>query len=496
MRMPIALAALLLLSGADEWAEFNALARDKDPAKRCEAVAKIAGRHDLLMVKALMPLLADAHPRVRKRAGEALNGALEADCVDYLRRVALKHASGAVRARSAACLSRKAPIDSAAALIAALDDRDPEVRAAAAAALVPSKSADAFERLARVAEEDSSGPVRASALEALASLDPARAAPIAEKAMKGRSFEARIAAVHVASRFGAEIARKIFAAGLSDGDWRVKVQALESAAAAREGSVAGEMIDLLGREKGRLRWDACHALCALTDKDFGLDAKAWKRWWDVNRDSFAAPPKGRSPGQVKAGETGATGAHFFSVPILSERIVIILDITGSMREPAPDAAGTKLDVAKRETNRAVGQLSETTWFNIIVVGCAKDGSFQKEQKLWKKSLQAATARARTGAQNFVDRQTAGGQTNLWDMVEIAFEDDAIDSIFLYTDGGVNRGNFTGTSDIFDELRRMNRFRKLMIHTVEVAADKPNTEDNLRLLTGLAERTKGLYRLAK
>jgi len=36
----------------------------------------------------------------------------------------------------------------------------------------------------------------------------------------------------------------------------------------------------------------------------------------------------------------------------------------------------------------------------------------------------------------------------------------------------------------------------MIHTVEVPAEKPDTADNIRLLKGLAETTKGLYRLAK
>ncbi|HZL71082.1 MAG TPA: hypothetical protein VFC86_01380, partial [Planctomycetota bacterium] len=68
--------------------------------------------------------------------------------------------------------------------------------------------------------------------------------------------------------------------------------------------------------------------------------------------------------------------------------------------------------------------------------------------------------------------------------------------YLYTDGGASRGTFVATADILDELARMNRFRKIMIHTVEVAAEKPNTADNIRLLKGIAEETKGMYRLAK
>jgi hypothetical protein len=168
-----------------------------------------------------------------------------------------------------------------------------------------------------------------------------------------------------------------------------------------------------------------------------------------------------------------------------------------MNDPAPGGQGaTKLEIAKRETIRTIQGFPATTYFNLILIGCEKDGTFKRDRMLWKKSLQAATPRAKSDAESFIDRQEGGGQTNLWDMVEIAFEDEAADSFFLYTDGAVNRGTFMATEDIFVDLKRLNRYRKIMIHTVEMAAAKPNTADNIRLLKGLAERTKGQYRLAE
>ena len=383
-----AIASLLLfLAAPDEWSEFRVLSRDRDPERRCEAVEKIRPRADLPMVQALLPLFADPHARVRKRAAEAA---------------------------------------------------------------------------------------------------------------KDRAYQVRLMAALVAPKLEIESARAALASGLADADWRVRVQAIESACEVRDRSAIGPMIDLLGKEKGRLRWDLFLALRDLTGKDLGLDAPNWKRWWDANRETFAVPPKGAAGEAARPG--GETGVQFFSLPILSTRMSFVLDLSGSMREPAPPVPGrpaeSKLELAKREMGRTLAQLPETVWFNLLLLGCDGDGRYEKGRMSWKKTLQPATPRGRAEAASFLNRQEGKGWTNIWDGIELAFEDDLVDTIYLYTDGGASRGIFVATDDIFDELRKMNRFRKIMVHTVEVAAEKPNTADNIRLLKGLAEQTKGFYRLAK
>src|SRR5262245_63262748 len=127
----MALALFLLYAAPDEWSDFIRLSKDRDPDRRCEAVEKIRPRADLPMVQALLPLLADPHPRVRKRAAEAVSRATSPDCVEFLSKAGLRHSHRFVRIHAAACLGAIGDRSAASALTSSLADPDPDVRAAA-----------------------------------------------------------------------------------------------------------------------------------------------------------------------------------------------------------------------------------------------------------------------------------------------------------------------------------------------------------------------------
>lgn len=438
------------------------------------------------MVQALLPLLADPHPRVRKRAAEAVARAVSPDCVEYLAKTALRHPHRHVRFHAAGCLGAIGDRTAATALISLLADPDPDVRAAACGALASLEARESAGKIAALAERDPAWPAKAAALEALAELDREAADRILPAAAADRAYQVRLTAARIGGL-------RAYAPAIADSDWRVRVQAIEAACVLRDRAVIGPLVDLMGKEQGRLRWDAWLALRDITGKELGLEPAHWKRWWDVQKESFVIPPKGAPAGERPAGETGV---QFFSIPILSTRMAFVFDLSGSMREPAPGGKGTKLDVAKREAAKTFSQLPEAAWFNVLLLGCDVDGRYEKAQMTWKRTLQPATPKGRADAASFLNRQQGRGWTNIWDGIELAFEDDLVDTIYLYTDGGASRGVFVMTADILDELALLNRFRKIMIHTVEVAAEKPNTADNIRLLKSLAEQTKGLYRLAK
>ena len=482
----MALALFLLYATPDEWSDFTRLAKDRDPDRRCEAVEKIRSRADLPMVQALLPLLADPHPRVRKRAAEAVARATSPDCVEFLSKAGLRHPHRFVRIHAAGGLGAIGDRSAAPALTSSLSDPDPDVRAAVCSALAALAIRDTVPRLVALAERDPAWPTKAAALEALAALDREAAERIAVSAVADRAYQVRLTAARVGGL-------RACASAITDPDWRVRVQAIETACVLRDRAVIGPLIDLLAKEQGRLRWDAWLALRDVTGKELGLEPAPWKRWWDVNKETFEVPPPRAHREDRPAGETGV---QFFSIPILSTRLSFVFDLSGSMREPAPTGNETKLDVAKREAAKTFRQLPEAAWFNVLLLGCDVEGRYPKDQKKWKKSLHAATAAGRAEAASYLNRQEGRGWTNIWDGIELAFEDELVDTIYLYTDGGASRGTFVATADILDELARMNRFRKIMIHTVEVAAEKPNTADNIRLLKGIAEETKGMYRLAK
>ena len=469
----------LLFLAPDEWAEFSRLSKDRDPDRRCEAIELIRPRANLRMVQALVPLLADPHPRVRKRAAEAVARATSPDCVEYLAKTALRHPQKFVRMHAAASLRDPA-------VAAALSDPDPDVRAAACESLGEMGYHESAPKIGSLAERDPAWTAKAAALEALSTLDREAADRLIPSAVADRAYQVRLTAARVGGL-------RAYASAIADPDWRVRAQAIESALSLRERAVIGPLVELLGKEQGRLRWDAWLALRDLTGKELGLEPAHWKRWWDAQKESFEVPPPRTPSADRPAGETGV---QFFSIPILSTRMSFVFDLSGSMRDPAPGGNGTKLEVAKREATKTFGQLPDAAWFNVLLLGCDADGRYPKDQKKWKKALYPASAGGRSDAASFLNRQEGRGWTNIWDGIELAFEDDLVDTVYLYTDGGASRGTWVMTADILEELARMNRFRKIMIHTVEVAADKPNTQDNIRLLKGLAESTKGLYRLAK
>ena len=487
----------LLYATSDEWSEFRKLSKDRDPDRRCEAVEKIRPLASLEMVQALLPLLGDPHPRVRKRAAEAIARSSPASGVEFLAKSGLRHPHRWVRANAASCLGALGDPKAAPALAASLADPDPDVRAAACASLATLGADDVAGKVASLAERDPAWIAKAAAVEALASIDGRAGDRVAAIAVTDKTWQVRLSAARAAPLLDPAVGLQVCVTALGDTDWRVRVQAIESSCLVRDRALIGAIVDLLAKEKGRLRWDAWLALRDLTGKELGLEPAHWKRWWDANKETFDVPPPATAGAPPEDRPAGETGVQFFSLPILSTRMEFVLDLSGSMRDPAPGQANqSKLDVAKRETGKTFGLLPEGAWFNVLLLGCDTEGRYPTDQKKWKRTLHPATPAGRAEAAAYLNRQEARGWTNIWDGIELAFEDDLVDTIYLYTDGGASRGTFVMTADILDELARMNRFRKIMIHTVEVAAEKPNTADNVRLLKLIAERTKGLYRLAK
>ena len=71
----------------------------------------------------------------------------------------------------------------------------------------------------------------------------------------------------------------------------------------------------------------------------------------------------------------------------------------------------------------------------------------------------------------------------------------MDTIYLYSDGGASKGTFVAAAEILHHLSKMNRFRRIVIHTVEVPGVK-NPPHNRRLLETIALETGGICTLWK
>jgi hypothetical protein len=464
---PAFLAALALALSIEE--DVRKLAADRSPDERCRAAALAADKPDLLF-----PLLADPHPRVRRRAVDTLSRDVALS--------ALKHPHPLVRRGACEALGR---VGKAADLVDRLADRDPAVRGAAAVALGRLGDKSAVGPLLTALKRESDWPLKAYGLDALAKLDPEAAGPSFADAEGDRHSQVRIVVAE----------RRPSPRLVNDADWRVRDAAFDGCRAVRTRESIGWLVDRLAKEKGRLRWDLVQALHDLTGKDLGLQPEPWSRWWAAQREIFDPLPAGKpgSPAPAAAG----TQVGFFDLPILSNRLVFLLDLSGSMRDPAP-SGGTKLDEAKRGMLETIRALPPDVRFGITGLGCDADGAWSKrDDKTWGRRLQLfpSVPAAKADAARFVEGLEAKGWTNLWDGLEYAMADPEADTIFLYSDGGASKGAFVAAKEILAELAELNRFRRVVVHAVEVPGER-NPADNRRLLADLARATGGTSKLSK
>ena len=134
-------------------------------------------------------------------------------------------------------------------------------------------------------------------------------------------------------------------------------------------------------------------------------------------------------------------------------------------------------------------LSEDAKFNII--------TFAQEVQKWKKSLTRATDKNREAATEFVKGMQAIGGTNTYAALEEAFKDKKVDTIYFLSDGNPSVGEKTRHSDILAAVRRWNRGRSVLIHTIGLLVGRMLLEDKGRLvefLTKLADENDGTVKI--
>lgn len=444
--------AALLAAALLQTHELERRVRDPDPDVRCRA-AEAAGRAGTPEAARLIaPLLGDDHPRVRARAAAAL-AAMPARAAPALAELLRSSDSTAVRAGCATAL-RSHPN----ALRSALDDPDPAVQAAAAASLVRlGEEVPAVEERFRRADWR----LRAAL------------APVVPNAADDPDPRVRIAA--------AEAGATPFERLLSDSDWRLRSMGVDAARKMRSAAAVDALVARLPLERGRLAAEIFEALTDLTGEGFGADARAWARWWQRRRlhGGFECRPDAGTGGTQLESEN-----KLFGQSVVSERVAFVIDLSGSMR-------GAKLEAVREELIRTVRRLPAEAKFNIVLLGCDNDGAYDRARRVWAAALLPATDAAKARAVEFLRAQDARGWTNVYDALAVAFEDEEVDTVHLYSDGGASRGTFVMADEILAEMAAANRFRRIRIHTIH-AISTDTREWQTRLMKGLAEESGGRY----
>jgi HEAT repeat protein len=415
--------------------------------------------------KLLLPAAAGADRPLRAALADAL-GAVDGDKAADLVYDGLRNASPLVRWVCVRALGRLKHAKALSHAETSLRDREPEVRLAALESIAERKEKKSEEILHREAKKDE-GDVAFAAIKALGGYPSDETVKLLGRLLKEGNLDVKVAALEALGEMKKPEHLPYYEQAFKAKDWPVRVTAARQIGKLRTREAIDLLVAQMAREEGRMLGDIGETLRAMTGKALGYTHSHWKGWWDANRETFVFPEK-LDP--AAAGAAGVT--TYYGVPIVSTRIIFCLDISGSMSaEVVAGGKENRLDQAKKELIRVLQSLDKETKFNMIFFDDRLE-PFAARMVPLESYLKKAVP--------FITALQPRGGTNIYDTLELAFTDPTCDTIFLLSDGDPTAGKFVAPDEILREIRRKNRARQVVIHTISLGKSdfmKKIAEDN-------------------
>ena len=360
-----------------------------------------------------------------------------------------------VRLRVAEALGRVALDIPAEVFVPPLGDRSPEVRRALAwsverRGLRGDEQLD--EALTAAYRDDRDPGVRAACLLAGNAGAPPGIALLATFAFcDDEAPEVRAASVLLTRVAETEKVIDILRLGAEDPSPSVRTVVAEELAARGDAPSARALVDVLERETTlRLRWRVVELLQGVSGRKHRLDVRPWRDWADeLPRDWSGAE-------RAVEVDHGPVTAALAGLPILSERIVFLIDLSGSIWMKGDDGR-TRKELVDEELRIALEALGPEQHFNLI--------PYTGAPIPWKKGLTAATRADVKKALKWFRGRKDQGVGDLWGALTLAMADPEVDTIVALGDGapsGGERWNLRLMKDLFLE---RNRFRRIALDAV-------------------------------
>ena len=395
---------------------------------RILAVQGVAGHGDVEAVRQLVAVLkARGHPVLTEIAGQALAKSVDGDVLAWLREDAFALPDAAL----------------------------PCVLRAHARLGAPEAAATLAARYPGWVEKKACFDLAFDAVRALGRSKATEGGGVLLQASVHHDVRLRLAAADVLAGIAMDDVEGKAAAALrlllEDEDARVKRAMAEGIGAAKAEVFVPNLTHLLRDEDPRTAKAALDVLKAMTGKDLGFDGSAWRRWWK-NRDTPAAPEP-------------YTVATYHGLPIFSERIVFILDRSGSMRWPFAPGQPTRMEVTRKEMVKVLGEMPAKARFNVI--------AFDSKVSPWRKRGVQADEKTVAKAARWVEKQESkkGAGTNTYGVLKNTLElNPEIDTIYFLSDGIPENGEITTSEGLLAAVADWNRFRRVKIHAIALTLE--------------------------
>ena len=312
-----------------------------------------------------------------------------------------------------------------------------------------------------------------AAIAALIKLGPEKVGPTFKSLVKKSRIDDTIAAVVVAvtSEFEDEASEEWLVACLEKGSALVQRSAVPAVVARRSKLAIPVLIDLLdklGFQPSTASYRVRDALVALTGRDFE-SIEDWNKFWKANEASV--DPKslddGGTTGVARKKPGSYTPPTFFDVEILSNRVVFVVDVSGSMQLWDKDASGgdggdwkkrKRIVRVQKQLTEVVEKLPESAYFNII--------AYSDWTKRFEKKPVRATRKVKKNALEFIRGLRPSGATFTDDALVEALAEQQVDTIVLLTDGVPSRMGQKSRDlmeSIPERIHRLNFLSKVIIH---------------------------------
>jgi uncharacterized protein YegL len=301
----------------------------------------------------------------------------------------------------------------------------------------------------------------------------------------------------------------VLRARLEDPRWQIRIAALEGLSYYREPHVVEILLERAEKEDGVVQRHYLTTLGKMFGHAPGATLKAFRDYWaksqaDVMKRWAESPADGPvkeppPPVMLQGSDEGSTS--FYGIKTASKHIIFVIDVSGSMGPEhggVNEAGKSRLEVAKVELTNAIRSLTDeesdergVASFNVV--------AYEATVSVFKPGkMLPASKRNKEDAFAWIEALPAHGATNIYDALEQAFSiidtrkarkqyAEGADTIFLMTDGKPNRGKVTDPALIREEIVKLNRDRKITIHTIGVGEDH-----DANFLEGLARENAGQY----
>jgi HEAT repeat protein len=306
----------------------------------------------------------------------------------------------------------------------------------------------------KLSEQDKDDGVRAAAVLARCALEPDQRDEVVRVFVTEKSPECRIAAALAASALPNVERRARVAVLATDPLARVRWALSDVMATTPDRDDVGVLVEMLAAETVmRNAWHYTELLQRLSGLKHRNDPRPWIEW---QREL----PEDWEPLQKEVGnDYGDRTASLVGMPILSDRVCIVIDLSGSTWEERDGK--TRKQVLDVELKRALEALPAGTRFNLI--------PYTVTPHPWKQEVVEATQKNVEKALEWFEGVHHSGQGNFWSAWQLAVSDPGVDTVMALTDGAPTGGDRWNLQLMGPLLEEQNRFRRVVLDAVIVDA---------------------------